>query len=158
MFIDVHCHLDLLKNIDKIINNAVKNNVKIILDAGVNISTNRRAIELSSKYPEIRAALGLYPIDTLSMTEKEIDEEIEFIKENKNKIIAVGDVGLDYKESERKEERERQGRIFEKFIRLALELDKPLIIHSRKAEKECIDILEKMGGKESYYALLFRQF
>jgi len=145
-FIDVHCHLDICKNIPEIIKNVKKSDVKIIITNGVNIETNRKTLELSEKYPLVKAALGIYPIEALKLSDKEIDKEISFIKENKDKIIAIGEIGLDYKEDQ--SEHDRQKQIFKKFISLSLELDKPIIIHSRKAEEETIEILEIMHAKK----------
>ncbi len=143
MFIDIHSHLDLCKNIDAIIENAKKQNVKI-LTAGTSSKSNRKILELKEKYSEINLALGIYPIDALKLSDLEIDKEIEFIKENKDKIIAIGEVGIDLKENSEKT-LETQKENLKKFVNLAKELDVPIIIHSRKAEKECIDLLEKLN-------------
>src|SRR3990167_2598751 len=139
MYIDVHCHLDLLKDKDKIIQRAKEKGVGIILTNGVDVKTNRVSLELAEKHKEVRVALGIYPIDALKLTDKEIDNEIEFIKENRKKITAIGEVGMDFKWGK---EEERQEKTFRKFIKLSKELDKPIIVHSRKAEEECIKILE----------------
>ena len=79
------------------------------------------------------------------MTIKELEKEINTIRKNKNKILAVGEVGIDLKESDNLE---AQKKTFQKFIDLAIELDKPIVIHSRKAEAECIELLEKSGYKK----------
>jgi len=89
--------------------------------------------------------LGIYPIDALKLTDDEINKEIDFIRKNKNKIIAIGEVGIDLKHSDNLK---KQKINFSKFIFLAEELDKPLIVHSRKAEKEVIEILEKLNAKK----------
>lgn len=147
MLIDTHCHIDIYKNeeIKQIVERAKKANVKTIINAGVNPETNRRSIELSKKYPEIKSALGIYPIDALKLSDKKIEEEIKFIKKNKNKILAIGEVGIDLKENSKKE---TQIKNFQKFIKLSKELNKPIIVHSRKAEPECIEILEKSKFKK----------
>lgn len=147
MFIDVHCHLDYYsdKEIEEIIKRAGKANVSIIITNGVNPKTNRKSLELTEKYKEVKAAPGLYPIEALSLTEKEINDELKFIENNKNKIAAIGEVGLDFKETQ---EKEKQVKIFKKIIELAQRIDKPLIIHSRKAEAECISILEEAKAKK----------
>lgn len=140
-FVDAHCHLDLCqqKEIPAIIERAKKANVQIITN-GVNPESNRKVLELAEKYSEVKSALGLYPIDALKLSDKEITQELNFIRSNKDKIVAIGEVGMDFKESD---EIERQQQTFQKIIELAKEIDKPLIIHSRKAEKEVIEILEK---------------
>jgi len=142
MFIDVHCHLDYYsdKQIENIVDRARKANVKLIITNGINKKTNRKSLKLAEKYKELKASLGIYPIEALSMTEKEINDELNFIESKKEKIVAVGEVGLDFKETE---EREKQIKTFKKIIWLAQKINKPLIIHSRKAEEEVIEILEQ---------------
>jgi len=145
-FIDIHCHIDTYgKKLQGIVKRAEEKGVGIIVNNGINVKTNRETLELSSKFPEVKAALGIYPIDALAMTDKEIDAEIKFIQKNKNNIFFIGEVGIDLKESS---DLERQKEIFLKFIVLAIKLDKPLTIHSRKAEKECIEVLEEMKAKK----------
>lgn len=149
-FIDVHCHLDLYNEKDIKIKDAVENakkaGVLIINAQGVNPASNRNALSLAKEYPEIKASLGLYPIDSLNLTEEAIGSELEFIEINKNKIIALGEVGLDFKED--LENHEKQLALFGKIVNLAIKINKPLIIHSRKAEKETIELLEKLKAKK----------
>lgn len=151
--IDVHCHLDdffFNNEIDKIIENCRKNNC-LVFTAGITPDTNRHALELSKKYPDVvKACLGIYPPDALRkeveneknkpILDYDIDEEIKFIENNKDNIIAVGEVGMDFKDGT---DFEMQERIFRKMIELAMRIDKPLVIHSRKAEMKVIDILEE---------------
>lgn len=144
-FIDVHCHLDACEDIEKVIENTEKTSVEIIVAQGVNKESNKKVLELAKKYDVIKAALGLYPIEALKMSDEEINLEIDFIRKNKDKITAIGEVGLDFKESD---DKERQKSIFSKIIELSIELDKPIIVHSRKAELECIELLEKARAKK----------
>lgn len=145
---DVHAHLDLVKNLDKVIENAKKEGVRAIITSGVNPESNRKALEISEKCDIVKPALGIYPMDALSREINkpnvfDVDKEIDFIR--KNKIAAVGEVGLDYKNGK---EKEKQKEVFIKMINLAVELDKPLIVHSREAEKDAIEILEKFDFKK----------
>ncbi len=146
MFIDIHCHLELLKDANKVVKDAKKKNVKIILTNGVDRETNRKSLEFSNKFPEVKACLGIYPIDALKISDKEIEEEIKFIEKDKNKIIAIGEVGIDFKEDST--QHKRQEEIFEKFIKLSMKINKPIIVHSRKAESKCIEILERLEAKK----------
>src|SRR3989338_7992603 len=102
MFIDVHCHIDFYEDaeVEKIVERARKVGVGIIIDNGVGMKTNTRILELAGKYKEVKAALGLYPIDALKLNEKEINLELGLIRKNRESIIAIGEVGLDYKEDE----------------------------------------------------------
>ena len=81
----------------------------------------------------------------LELSEAEIEKQTDIIRKNRDKIVAIGEVGLDLKEAQNIE---KQIKNFERFIRLALELNKPIIVHSRKAEKEAIEVLEKAGAKK----------
>lgn len=145
-FIDIHCHLEACEDIDGSVQRARKANVKLILTCGVNKETNRDALKMCEEYPEVKACAGFYPIDALKASDKEIDEEIEFIRKNKDRIAAIGEVGIDFKEDA--ENHERQKKIFRKFADLSIELDKPIIVHSRKAELECIEILEEKKAEK----------
>ncbi len=145
MYIDVHCHLDLSKDIDKDVKNADSKGVGIIVTQGTNSETNKKALELAKKYKVVKVALGFYPIDAINASDEEIDDEIDFIRKNKDKIVAIGEVGLDLKETD---QIDKQSKIFQKFIDLSMELDKPIIIHSRKAEKEAIEMLEKSKARK----------
>jgi TatD DNase family protein len=143
MFIDAHSHIDLLDDYKTAIKNAEKEKVKIIV-AGIDIKSNRKILEIKKENPEVQICLGIYPSDALKLSEKEFDSEIEFIKKNKDKILAIGEVGLDLKENSQ-ETLEKQKENLSKFVKLAKELNKPIIIHSRKAEEECINFLEKLN-------------
>jgi TatD DNase family protein len=140
MLIDAHCHLEFFKDINGIMERARKNKVGIIVYNSVNFETMKYALKLAESYSEIRVALGIYPIDALKLNDNELDEEIDFIRKNRKRIIGIGEVGIDLKESS---DVEGQEEIFLKFINLAKELDMLIIIHSRGAEEKVIDILER---------------
>ncbi len=144
-YIDVHCHLDSLSDIERVIDRAEKSGVRIIVTQGINKETNRKSLDLASRFSAVKSALGFYPMDSLSLTIKEIDEEIKFIEAHKKDIIAIGEVGLDLKETN---ELEVQERVFQKMIDLSIKIGKPIIVHSRKAELQCIEQLEKNGAKK----------
>lgn len=139
VFIDIHCHLDICDDKEGYVNRACNSNVLKILVCGVDVKSNRDVLDLDKKFDMVYPCLGVYPDDGLKMTEEEVDSEIDFIK--KNKPFAIGEVGLDL-HNKANDNLERQKKIFEKFILLAKELGVPLIVHSRKAEKEVVDFLE----------------
>ncbi len=142
MLIDIHCHLTdpyFSDKLDSVINKSVKNNVSLIVSAGLNPEDNRKVLEVSKAYGIVKAALGFYPLDAEKNSIEIIENEINFINKNKNKIFAISEVGLDklYGLNIKK-----QKEIFLKFIELAEKINKPIIIHSRKAELEVIEMLE----------------
>lgn len=156
MIIDVHCHLtfpQFEKDLDEVITRCKENGVVSIICSGVDHISNVKVLELSKKYKIIKASLGVYPLDAVGIADDvnvgprkvNVDEEIKFIKENKDKIIAIGEIGLDKSPEEPK--LKEQEEIFIKMIKLAKEINKPIVVHTRKAEKECLDILEKEGAK-----------
>ena len=162
--IDIHAHLETKrfeKDLDKVIDRARKKNV-IVINSGVNPETNRKALELAEKYGDVvKISFGLYPIDALakevesgesndfsrSLKKFDVDEELKWIEKNKDKCVAIGEIGLDYnwKEFQTEKMRAKQKEVFEKCLKLAKKIDKPVVIHSRKAELDAIEILERMG-------------
>lgn len=152
MLIDDHCHLwheRYKEDLDQVIERARKAGVRTIINSGVNHSTNLASLEIAKKYPDIvKTSLGIYPVDAV-VTEADfirevepirLEEEFELIRKHKNEIIGIGECGLDYHVIKGKEKEQQQ--VFLKVIELAEQLRKPIIIHSRKAEKDVLDILE----------------
>lgn len=157
MMIDIHSHLDypeLLNRIDEIVENAKKAGVKKIITNGIDPISNRKCLELSERFDMIECGLGAYPRDSLkkdveqgilkAVYDFDIDEEIEFMIKNKDKIIAISEVGLDFVEGESIS----QISDFEKMLSLAEKLHKPIVIHSRKAELKCVEMLESSKLKK----------
>jgi TatD DNase family protein len=147
MFIDIHAHLEMCHNLDEVVKRAKERNV-LILTSGVNVKINEFVIECAKKWDNVRASPGLYPMDGLIMNDSQIEDAIDYLRRNKDKITAIGEVGMDFKESSDTKEWTRQAVVFRKMIRLAMELDKPVVVHSRKAEEDCIKILEEEGAKK----------
>ena len=147
VFIDIHSHVfsNKEKEIPEMIEKARRARVEFILDNGLNPESNKRVLELAKKYFELKPCLGMYPSDAIDLSREELEKALDFIKEHKNEIYAIGEVGLDLKELDSLEGQEK---IFRKMVELAIELDKPLIIHSRKAEKRAIEILGEYNYKK----------
>jgi len=149
-YIDIHAHLEFfekLSELDKVIENAKKARVEKILACGTNIETNRKALDYGKKYPEtIEVCLGVYPTETVKLSDEQFDSELEFIEKNKEKIVAVGEIGLDLKESNNLKKQEKR---FRDLLELAKKINKPVVIHSRKAEQRAIEILEEVVGKNN---------
>ena len=151
MIVDVHCHLTdkyFDDKLDKVIDRAKKNNITNIISNGINLEDNKKILEISKKYNIVKSSLGFYPDDIIKSTEEEIEENLEFIKKNKNKIIAIGEVGLDLHNNFNLD---KQKEIFLKIIELDEEIKKPLIIHSRKTEKECIELVKNYNVKVLFH-------
>jgi TatD DNase family protein len=142
-FIDLHCHLDLCSDTEGAISRAEAAGVRMVT-SGIHPPSNRQALEYASAHNSVKASLGLYPIDALHRESGDfvidVDGEIEFIRQNSDRIMAIGEIGLDYKTGQNKVE---QKELFIRFLELARELEKPVIIHSRDAESDALDILSE---------------
>src|SRR3989338_11608774 len=111
LLVDVHAHLDhayLFNQLDAVLERAKKAGMKYILTSGVNVTSNRNALAISRKYPDIvKFSAGLYPIDLLGNVDVEglprqlepinIEEEFKFIQQHRDEVFAIGEVGLDAK-------------------------------------------------------------
>jgi len=152
MIADDHAHLFLYENVDEKIRENVERNVKYVIENSIDIESINIVIEESRKYDIIYYALGLYPEEIVKMNDNDIEKILEFIEENDDKkFLAIGEVGLDFSNVD--EDKIRKQKIyFEKFLELADRLKKPVIIHSRKAEKEVLDILTSYDNKRVLHA------
>ena len=156
--IDAHSHLDhslMINKIDEVIKRAENAGLKHVITNGINPSTNRICLNLSKKYDIVECGMGIYPRNALKKeietgdypikTENfGIDEEIDFIAKNQNSIVAISEVGLDFVDGED----DQQIEDFQKMIGLSEKLSKPIVVHSRKAESKCIELLESSKNKK----------
>ncbi|MFA6251813.1 MAG: TatD family hydrolase [Candidatus Paceibacterota bacterium] len=165
MFIDSHAHLnisDFDKTRNKLIPSLLSSNINII-NVGVNYFSSKKAIEIAEKYEGVYASIGLHPLNIKSdFTVKKYGSdgkgelELEPIFEGKRykelakskKVIAIGEIGLDYwtkpKGEKKKEEyKELQKQIFNQQLDLAEETKLPVIIHSRGSLEDTYAILSK---------------
>ena len=155
MIIDVHSHLTFphfTKDLNEVLMRAKNTGVVSILCSGVDHESNVAVLELSKKYDFVKASLGIYPLDAVGLgiyddvpraTKKmDVEAELEFIRKHKDQILAIGEIGLD-KSLDGDCKFEEQKEVFLKCIELARELKKPIVVHTRKAEKESLEILEQ---------------
>ena len=142
MIIDSHAHYDdeaFEEDRDNLLESMQSNGIEKIINVGANIKGSRTSIALSEQYPFIYAAVGVHPSDT-----EELDEEkIAWLKEvsKKEKVIAIGEIGLDYYWPE--PDRKIQKKWFIRQMELAQEVNLPVIIHSRDAAQDTIEILKQ---------------
>lgn len=166
MFFDSHAHLNISDFDDtrnKLISSLLSSDIKII-NVGVNKYSSQRAVEIAQEYGEgVFASVGLHPLNIRSgFTEKkygkdgekesELEKELD-IKEYKriasaDKVVAIGEIGLDYwhrpkGEAKKAENKKLQMNIFNQQLDLAEELELPVIIHSRSSFDDTYDVLKK---------------
>lgn len=148
---DSHCHLDderFEEDREEIIEKIKESGVTKLVSAGYSIEGSRKGVELSKKYEFIYTTCGLSPNDIPQTEEelwKDIDKIKKLVKENLEykKIVAIGEIGLDYYWEKNNERRELQKKAFVKQIELANDFDLPIVIHTRDAVMDTIEILKK---------------
>ncbi len=141
MFTDTHCHIskEYYDDIKSVLDNAKKNGINKVINNGCDKRSNDEVLELTSIYPNMYGAIGIHPefVDTYT---KEDLRDLENNLSN-NKIIAIGEIGLDYHYT--KENKERQIELFEIQLKLAETYNLPVIVHSREATEDTINSLKK---------------
>ncbi len=154
MIIDSHCHLTyepMSKDLDETINKANKNGVKFMLTISTEDKSFEQILKIINGYKSVYGTYGIHPHE--AKLHKHIDGPHIINKVNQNKkIIGIGETGLDfyYNHSEKKD----QIYSFEEHISAAQEKNLPLIVHTRSAEKETLQILEKHSKKKETKILI----
>ena len=146
MFIDTHCHISKedYEDIDKVIKDAYDNNVKYLVVSGWDKNSIKESIEIANNHNNIYLSLGYHPSEARTTTDEDLKELEEIIKNNK-KVIAIGEIGLDYHWD--KDNKEEQKELFRKQIEIAKRNNLPLVIHTRNAFQDTYDILKEANYK-----------
>jgi TatD DNase family protein len=139
--IDTHCHLNFdqyAADREQIIQRAAEAGVTRIINPGVDVESSKAGIALSKQYPGLYAAVGVHPNSTADFADADLHSVRALAAENK--VVAIGEIGLDYYWD--KSPKEKQRSAFEAQLALAGELNLPVIIHNREASEDVISILE----------------
>jgi len=140
VLVDTHCHLDFDRfdpDRDQVLERARKVGVERILNPGINLHSSINAINLADSYTQVYAAVGVHPNDALSWDERTLETLRELTYHPK--VVAVGEVGLDYYRD--RSPRDLQLRVFRAQLKLAFERGLPVVIHNREATKDVLDVL-----------------
>ena len=144
---DVHAHYDDEKfdeDRESFLSSLPRMGVKAVVNASVDIATAKKAIEFSEKYPFMYAAVGIHPENLEGLPENYLGILADLYEKNK-KVVAIGEIGLDYYWDIPKEP---QLKVFEEQLKLAMELDAPVVIHDREAHADTMRILKKYTPKK----------
>lgn len=143
--IDTHCHIDMLEeDIESVLADMSSLGVRKVIIPAVEIATQNKVLELANSNENIFGMVGIFPSEAKTYTE-EFEPEMEKIAVNNPKIVAVGEIGLDYYWD--KSFVELQKEVFIKQIRMANRLNLPIVVHDRDAHKDCFDILKSENPK-----------
>jgi TatD DNase family protein len=159
-FVDSHCHLTergIIELVEEVIRDARNENVELMISCGTNKKTSKNAIDLSERFPEIWATVGLHPEEVFGArtAQREVDELRQYL--SNQKVIAIGEIGLDWwwieksfnedvnPEKSRDENRNIQKEVFKQQLDLATLYELPVIIHNREVNEDVITILKEHG-------------
>ena len=140
---DTHAHYDssrFREDRDAVLSALPAAGVELVVDPGCDLPSSRMAVELAARYPHVYAAVGLHPEDCGGAGEAEFAEIRRLCAEAK--VVAVGEIGLDYYWKENPP-REFQQAVFRRQIELAIELNLPVIVHDREAHGDCLSIVRE---------------
>ena len=144
--VDTHCHLDFDRyeaDRHEVIQRAFEANVAGLINISVDLKSAQKSIEIAKRYPNIWAAVGVHPNDAAEAEEEDIDEILSLLQHPK--VVAIGEIGLDYYRN--LSPREVQKKAFETQLFLAEELGLPVVIHDREAHANTLEILSNFEGR-----------
>jgi len=124
--------------------------LKAIINCSASVNTLDKGLEIRKKWPDfVFLTAAIHPEYVKGLDEKQVDDFIEKVRKHSGEISGIGETGLDYFWIKEPELREKQKRLFTRFIALSKELDKPLLVHTRDAYPETIELLKQQGVKRA---------
>jgi TatD DNase family protein len=147
MIFDTHAHYDdeaFEEDRDELLNSLFHQGIEAVTNVGASIKTSQNTMKLIDQYSNVYGAIGVHPNETAELNE----EKIAWLKEQSShsKVVAIGEIGLDYYWDE--PDRDTQKKWFIRQLALAREVNLPIIIHSRDAAKDTLDIMKAERSQE----------
>ena len=139
--IDTHCHLDMFDDSDAVIRRARDAGIEYLITIGSDFESNLKNLAIALNNDTVYASVGIHPHDAKDFSDETYAQIRDWTKEKK--VIAIGETGLDYHYDH--SPRDVQRDVFKKHLDLARETGLPVLIHSREASKDTLEILEKSG-------------
>lgn len=151
-FVDIHAHLDfdsIISQKDEMEQNMKERNIYAISNT-LNFENYIKTKELYKNSTQIKVIPGLYPTDAVTIKEEDFQKYLQYLRKHQDDFIAIGEIGLDGKEITNADELLVQEERFKQMIELAIEIDKPVIIHTRKRELRVLEIIEEFIEKTGF--------
>ncbi|EEG76593.1 TatD family hydrolase [Dethiobacter alkaliphilus] len=145
MLIDTHAHLNdkrFSDDLPSVLERAKAAGVEIIINVGYDLASSENSLKFSDRFPQMYAAVGIHPHEAAQTPKGSLEGLRRLAVENK--VVALGEMGLDYYYDH--SPRPVQQEMFRRQIRLALELDLPVIVHDRDAHHDVLTILREEGA------------
>jgi TatD DNase family protein len=150
MIIDTHAHLDEMENLEQTVAQAKVAGLEAIIAVGQDVKSNARTLEIAALYPGfVYPAIGFHP---WNIREAEVEANLDFIKENIGKAVALGEVGLDYHKRVREgADKDLQKRVLRELLKISKDNGKPVFIHSRYAWRDAFDLVREAGLEKAVF-------
>lgn len=146
LMIDTHAHLDEIEGIDRVIQRAKDVGIQSIIAVGMDLASNVTTIDLAKQFPGmVYPAIGYHP---WSISTDTIEKNLEFIEVNLPSCIALGEVGIDYKIKVKKQ---IQWEVFSQILSLAIQHNKPVIVHSRFSHQRTHRMVRDAGIQKAIF-------
>jgi TatD DNase family protein len=147
-FVDAHIHLadnDYAQNVGEIVEEARRSNVLALVANSMDLESSNRSLKLAEEYPDhVYAALGVHPWNTKQLKPNEVQDTVDMIlrnAENRQRVVAVGEIGLDASYAGNGEPTEIQMQVFHEMLSVAEKTSLPAIIHSRGTTSQIVSLL-----------------
>lgn len=145
--IDSHCHLDFKQfNKDRaaVIERARDSGIMLMINSGIDLASNIRSLKLADENEFVYPTLGLNPNSLEGLSDNDLDITLSHMKENADKAVGIGEAGLDYYRCSDPASRSNQAEVFRRVIEVARSTDLPLVIHSRDAEQQALEMVKDL--------------
>ncbi|AIF69253.1 deoxyribonuclease [Palaeococcus pacificus DY20341] len=153
--IDAHAHIEMFKRDAPLIIEESRRSLKAVVDS----ITEYRKFHvwkswelLKEHFDFVKPTLGYAPNEARRGNWEKVKKVDAFILEHSDEIYAIGEIGLDFYYAKSEAERKAQREIFHHFLNLAVELDKPVVLHAREAEKEVFEAIQRAGVKAYFHS------
>jgi len=146
MLIDTHAHLDFEdfdNDRDEVVKRAFDNGIEKIINVGCSLERSVSSIDISSQYDNVFASVGIHPDEAASLKdEASLRKKIKEIAGSSDKVVALGECGLDYSHIKAEPEKKQQEALFRLHLELAEELQLPVIVHVRDVFDEAYQVIK----------------
>lgn len=150
--IDSHAHLEELADLDSAMERAKESGVVAIVAVGSDYQSNNQVLEIAEKYRDfVYPAIGFHP-GSLAEDISSLERDLQFIEDNREKVVALGEVGLDYhKELAKLSGKDLQKEVFGSILALAKRYNKPVIVHSRYAWRDSFTLVKEAEVEKAVF-------
>jgi len=161
VLVDVHSHMDfeVFDEIREDIIAKMKSNNIFTLSNTLNFKNYKKTKKIYKKHKDtVKVIPGLYPQDAETITDRKMSRYLKYLKRHKDDFLAIGEIGLDKHHTKDEDLFQMQVKRFRQIVEFAIKIDKAVVVHTRRAEKEVLDILKEYKEKYNYRKVVLHCF